>query len=969
MKHKLLLLLLFVGISLTVMAIEQYKFTHVNGGDGLSNSHVKSIIQDSYGYIWLGTRNGLNRYDGTSMRQYECYDKQSGRGNQVFSALFEDAQRRLWVGTDNGVYIYDPEADSFTSFDAATERGEQIKGQWIEDILADKAGNIWIVAPNLGVYRYHVADANLHRYILVPGSDKSKYFPQCICIDADGTVWIGTCQAGLFRYSPEKDSFSAYAADALKDDFIFSLCDYGDELIIGAHENELKRFDKKTATVTVFDAPQVHRKVIRCVACYDDNLWVGTQNGIYVINEKRHSMEHIPSDPGSDYGLSDAVVDKIYRDREGGIWACTQFGGASYLPARTLHFNVYQPSSSPGSVSGRRISELAEDEQGRIWVSTQDGGVCYRDKKTGHFIAIPESPDRQNVLSLFASGGLVGAGYFKGGIDLIAYDIGKPVASGKVPSAALGEVRSLTSDRLGLSEGSVYALHRDRKGIIWLGDGWNIFRSPDGGRTFEKLLPFGYAYMRDILDDRNGNIWVATMGNGVFCYQPETGNLDNYKHIEGDSTSIGTNEVTGISEDSYGRLWFSTDRGGLSCFSPDKGTFRTYTKADGLPDNVTYKAVEDRRHRMWFGTDKGLVCLDPANDSIHVFTHNDGLPDNQFNYKSALAAADGTLWMGTINGLVSFNPSAVTPNAFIPPVYVTRMYVQGSEVPLSQEIVLPYNRAHLSFDFAALSYTSPQANRYAYQMKGIDKDWIYTNRTRSASYAQLPPGNYLFAVRGSNNDGVWNPQEATVSIRILPPWWRTGWAYLTYFLLLAISVYLYLSAYRLREVRKVREQQLLTELARERASHRSKETLLATVATVAGDAAIAKDATAATYGGHTAQGTAMNKADDQLMSALIAKVRSNLSDGTYNVEALSADMNMSRSSLHRKIKSLTDLTPVDFIRIIRLKRAAELLHDGELRINEICDEVGFQSPSYFAKQFQRQFGMTPTEYAKSSKVG
>lgn len=185
---------------------------------------------------------------------------------------------------------------------------------------------------------------------------------------------------------------------------------------------------------------------------------------------------------------------------------------------------------------------------------------------------------------------------------------------------------------------------------------------------------------------------------------------------------------------------------------------------------------------------------------------------------------------------------------------------------------------------------------------------------------------------------------------------------------MAVSVYLYLRAYRLREVRKVREQQLLTELARERASHRSKETLLATVATAAGEATVAQGAAVATYGGHTAQGTAMSRADDQLMSALIAKVRGNLSDGTYNVEALSADMNMSRSSLHRKIKSLTDLTPVDFIRIIRLKRAAELLHDGELRINEICDEVGFQSPSYFAKQFQRQFGMTPTEYAKSSKA-
>lgn len=932
MRKRFLSLLLFIFILFPAVAGEQYKFTHVNGADGLSNSHVKSIIQDSYGFIWLGTRNGLNRYDGTSMRQYNCQDEKSGKGNQVISALFEDEQRRLWVGTDNGVYIYNPVTSGFTFFDAQTDRGEQIYGQWIEDIQSDKAGNIWIVAPNLGVYRYRIADKTLHRYILVPGTDKSKYFPQCICIDAGGTVWIGTYQAGIFRYSPEEDSFGAFAAEALKDDFIFTLCDYGNELIVGAHENELKRFNKKTGEIAVFAAPQVHRKVIRYVTRFDDDLWVGTQNGVYVIREKENTVEHIPSDPGNAYGLSDAIVDKIYRDREGGIWVCTQFGGASYLPMCTLNFNIYQPSSAPGSVSGRRISELAEDAEGRVWVSTQDGGVCYRDKKIGLFTVIPESPDRRNVLSLFASGGWVGAGYFKGGIDLIAN----------------GRVQSFSPVQLGLSEGSVYAFHRDRSGTIWLGDGWNIFRSFDDGRTFEKMLQFGYAYMRDILDGRDGNIWVATMGNGVFCYNPKTDGIINYKHIEGDSTSIGTNEVTGISEDSSGRLWFSTDRGGLSCFFPDKGTFRTYTKANGLPDNVTYKAVEDRRHRMWFGTDKGLVCLNPVNDSIHVFTREDGLPDNQFNYKSALAAGDGVIWMGTIDGLVSFDPLAVHLNTFVPPVYVTRIYVQGTEIPFSNEIVLPYNRATVSFDFVALSYTSSEANRYAFQMKGIDEGWTYTGDTHTASYAQLPPGTYQFVVRGSNNDGIWNPQEATVSIRILPPWWRTVWAYLVYFLLLAAGIYFYLRAYRLREIRKVREQQLLTELARERESHRTKEAFLATV----------------TYGGHTAQGTAMSKTDTQLMSGLIAKVRAKLADSTYNVEALASEMNMSRSSLHRKIKSLTDLAPVDFIRVIRLKRAAELLQEGELRINEICDEVGFQSPSYFAKQFQKQFGMTPTEYAK-----
>ena len=695
-----------------------------------------------------------------------------------------------------------------------------------------------------------------------------------------------------------------------------------------------------------------------------------------VFNEKQNSVQHIPADAGGKYGLGDAIVDKIYRDREGGTWICTQFGGASYLPVRSLDFSVYLPGA-PGTVCGRRISELAEGKDGTVWISTQDGGVCYWNPKAQTFVKVPESPDRQNVLSLFASDDLVGAGYFKGGIDLIIPGTASSASSSissstfssltsssttvspvSVASSAIsttnifrGQVHTFYPAQLGISEGSVFALYRDRGGVIWLGDGWNIFRSADKGRTFEKMEQFGYAYMRDILEDKSGNIWVATMGNGIFRYNPQTDQMVKYQCVPGDSTSIGTNEVTGISEDSKGLLWFSTDRGGLLCFNPETGRFRTYTKANGLPDNVTYKVVEDAQHRIWFGTDRGLVCLHPETDSLQIFTRNDGLPDNQFNYKSALAASDGTIWMGTINGLVSFNPQIVRRNTFVPPVYITGMYVQGRETPFPADgVQLPY-RSNVGFDFVALSYTSPGANRYAYKMEGIDNDWNYTSAAHTASYAQLPPGDYLFRVRGSNNDGVWNQEEATLSVRILPPWWRTVWAYLIYIIVVSGSFVLTLRAYRRREVQKIREQQLLAELARERESHRTHEMFINQI----------------TYGACTPQGDAMSRADEQLMSQLIAKVRENLSDANYNVEALAAAMNMSRSSLHRKIKALTDLSSLDFIRIIRLKHAAELLQEGELRINEICDRVGFQSPSYFAKVFQKQFGVTPTEFAQQNK--
>ena len=536
MKRNLLLFLLSVCFFLPDFAATgQYNFIRVDGGSGLSNSHVKSIIQDSYGFIWLGTRNGLNRYDGVSMKLYNCYDETLQHGNQVISALFEDNHRQLWIGTDDGVYIQDLATGKFSFFDARTESGEQIRYNWIEDILADHSGNIWVNAPNQGVFRYQVETGKLFRYIPCPGKDKSKDFPQSICVDKDGTIWVGTYGAGIYCYSPEQDKFVACATEALKGDFIFTLCDYGDELIVGVHEEELKRFNKKTGEVSVFPAPEVHRKIIRYAVCFGDELWVGTQNGVYVINEKQNSVQHIPADAGGKYGLGDAIVDKIYRDREGGTWICTQFGGASYLPVRSLDFSVYLPGA-PGTVCGRRISELAEGKDGTVWISTQDGGVCYWNPEAQTFVKVPESPDRQNVLSLFASDDLVGAGYFKGGIDLIipgtASSASLSISSStfssltsstvspvSVASSAIsttnifrGQVHTFYPAQLGISEGSVFALYRDRGGVIWLGDGWNIFRSADKGRTFEKVEQFGYAYMRDILEDKSGNIWVATMG-------------------------------------------------------------------------------------------------------------------------------------------------------------------------------------------------------------------------------------------------------------------------------------------------------------------------------------------------------------------------------------------------------------------------------------------------------------------------
>lgn len=940
-----ILLLYFSSVGAQTRDVSGYYFSHIDGRNGLSHNHVKSVIQDSRGFMWFGTRKGLNRYDGTSVRLFNCHDKKANKGNQVISALYEDKEGNLWVGTDNGIYIYNPVQDTFTFFSVETADGRQITDQWIEDIVSDREGNVWVVAPNLGVFRYHADKKELTHYTLLENPDKSKDFPQCICIDTEGKVWIGTNGAGIFLYDKSKDAFQRFAAEELRHSFIFTLADDDGRLIVGDYEGSLKTFDKQTHKVGVMNTPGIHHKIIRYAVRYGREFWVGTQNGVYVVNKDTEEVTHIAGNTNDPYGLADNIVDKIYCDREGGIWVCTNFGGANYLPNRSIVFEKYLPSTRVGSITGKRISEMGEDSDGNIWIGTQDGGVNCFNPQTKMFKSYSSNPERQNVLSLYVDGQQVGAGYFKGGIDIVTK----------------GVVQTHTSASLKLDEGSVYALCKDRKGNIWLGDGWSIFKSADNGNSFKRVPQFGYAYMQDILEDSNGNIWVATMGNGVFCFNPADGVIKHFGHKEDDTESISTNEVTGIMEDSRGNMWFSTDRGGIAKLNPRTGRFASYSTTDGLPDNVSYKPLEDDNGNIWFGTDKGLVCLNPGTKEVKVFTQNDGLPSAQFNYKSALKSRTGKLYFGTVEGLVAFNPYRAKSNMYVPPVFITGFRLFGEEVPIDEkgsplkksimytsEVTLPHNRSNLAFDFVSLSYTSPQANRYAYKMDGIDKEWTYTNHAHSVSYAKLPPGDYIFRVKGSNNDGLWNEKETVFTINILPPWWRTVWAYIIYSLLVA-GLFIYsMQSYRRREVRRIREQQLLNELARERESHNMREALL----------------TRMDYRAQTAQGVTMSKADEKMMGEMIEKVRENLSNPDFNVEALADELYMSRSSLHRKIKALTDLPPVDFIRVIRLKRAAELIQEGEYRINEICDMVGISSPSYFSKLFQKQFGMTPREFEK-----
>jgi len=822
---KSLILFCLVSVSVLVNAANanyaNYYFTKINGDDGLSQSNVKAIIQDSYGFMWFGTRNRLNRYDGTTMKVFDCYDPDLQRGNNNISSLFEDQNKKLWVGTDKGIYIFDPVSQKFSFFNDSTTDKIQII-DWVEDIQQDLNNNIWIVIPNQGVFRYHLPDKQLIHYSFGNTQIPNQGNAQCICIESNGMVWIGTNGSGVYLYNKNTDSFTQYLGDSkkgdsLKNENIYTMCDYGDVLILGIHEGRLRKLYKRQNTLSDVDAPEVHYKIIRHVICFNGELWVGTQAGLFIINELEHKVVHIQEDRLNPYALSSNVVEKIFRDKENGIWICTGLSGLNYLPNRGFNFEYYVPMSTGNSIGSRRIRELKEDKQGNIWIASEDAGLSIFDPKKKEFKNIGKkeglSLNTNNVvLGMLLQNDRAWIGLFKNGLDII-----------QLPRF---NIRHYSGEDLNIDEASIYAICEDRYGQVWLGNGWNVYKSDRNQMNFKRIDAFGLNYVYDILEDSNGFIWVATLGNGVFKYNPVNDSIKHYTHISKDSASLSSNSVSNITETSLGEIWFATDRGGICHYNPDTDNFTSFSIQDGFPDDVAYKIIEDKNHLLWFGTNNGLVRFNPATKEVKIFSRNNGLPFKEFNYKSALVTKSGMFYFGGLEGLIAFNPYSFRENQFIPPIYITQINV--AHAPLdqstihSQTIKLNYNQSNIGFEFVALSYTAPQANQYAYKMEGVDADWIYTNNVHSVSYANLHPGKYIFHVKGSNNDHLWNEGGASVKIEILPPWWQTKMATIMYIALLILLTYYLLTSYNRRTEKKHVEEQKLFEAEKEKELYNSK---------------------------------------------------------------------------------------------------------------------------------------------------
>ena len=518
------------------------------------------------------------------------------------------------------------------------------------------------------------------------------------------------------------------------------------------------------------------------------------QKGTF-INLKKHF-----NDP---YSISDNAVYTLYKDAEGGVWAGTYFGGVNYYPKQYSTFNKCYPGSDKTGLQGNVVREICKDIYGNLWMGTEDNGLnkLSPDKRTWthYYPGVKNGISNTNIHGLLANGNELFIGTFERGLDML------DIPSGKVVRYYLaGKAKNM------LKSNFIITFCKTRSGIILVGTTRGLYRYNTTTQDFTPIngIPF-YDFIYCITEDHNGKVWVGTVHDGIYFYDPDNNSGHKLNDTHSITNILNNSTVNGIFEDSDHQLWFATEGLGLWNYDPEKKSYKFYDLNGGFPSNYVFRILEDDHKNIWVSTTRGLVCLNIPSRNIKIYTRASGLLSDQFNYNSAFKDTDGTMYFGCVKGMVSFNPSQFKKNDFIAPVYITGFQVHNQEISVNgsdsllhrsiictKQINLGHNQSSFSIDFAALSYPSPEMTQYKYMMKGLDQGLdIVKNKPQGLLYASLLPGHYTFIVKAANYNGIWPPQETRLDIMITPPFWESIWAYITYMLLILLSVYYLLRQY------------------------------------------------------------------------------------------------------------------------------------------------------------------------------
>lgn len=802
-------------------------FDRLGARDGLSSGHVSAILQDRAGFLWVGTADGLNRYDGYGITvfRHDPLDPTSIRGNWI-SGLSLDGAGNLWIALGiGGADRFDPDRQVFEHYTAIDGDSAAARTPLLTAFIVDGAGRTRI-GTNQGLS--HLVDAGGHPAFIRdsltivrsgPGT------PQVTALAADGSaLWVGTAAHGLFRepFRPGQPALPEPGVRSL-------LVDRSSRLWVGADRN-LYRLDPDRNTFLAQLGPDTGgHPVSRLLEDGDGGIWAVVGAGAVAhLAPGDSAFRRLPL-PAHVLASGGGLVRRIFCDAEGRVWLATGAGLVIWdAAANALHAYGHDPAD-PASLPHNVVSALFEDRAGTLWVGTWGGGLAKLNERSMRFhrhhnpFADPSIPsassigailvDRRDRLWLGTASGLYGVDA-RGDGEPVSVDaeIGHPVVAAAVLALHedadgrlwIGHQLGLTLRTDGGGEHGTYrridsplfdgigvnVIRVDRRGGMWLGTTQGLVHLDADGHAFRypvapgdpNALPAGH--VSALHQDDDGTLWVGTYVGGLSRLDPET---DTFVHFlpgdggPGAESAINSLSVTDIAEDHAGRLWVGTYSGGLNLLDRETGRFTHVTSSDGLVGTRIAGILEDEVGHLWLSSNEGICRFDPETRAVRAYDVADGLQADEFHVGSRYRASDGTLFFAGVDGFNAFHPEEIVDNLVPPKVAITAFRLMDRPARMADhrgrdhDILLSHDERFIAFEFAALDFTNPKKNRYAYRLEGVDAGWVDAGTRRYAAYTNLDPGQYVFRVKGSNNDGVWNEAGVALSIRIVPPFWRTRW--------------------------------------------------------------------------------------------------------------------------------------------------------------------------------------------------
>ncbi len=802
-----------------------FTFEHLSIKQGLSQGIVTGITQDVKGFMWFGTEDDLNRYDGYEFVHHENNpnDKNSMPDNWI-RALTTDKNGDVWIGTDTrGIAKYDRKKDRFIRYQTNPSNSNSLISNYITTLFTDSKNRIWVGTKDAGLCMLDSTRKNFVRY----GSKKEDInsladnYVRTIFETKTGEIWIGT-NAGLCLLNEVTNTFTSYRTSSigLTNHEIRSICEdkYG-ILWIGTGGGGVNKFDPKKNTFYTYqylDAKTPEYFLLNKVginAIIQDqrgNIWIGTaQGGIkrelrYVLAKDKAGKETtvikeiftiFKNSPSNLYSLSNNHIRNIFEDVSGVIWIGTDGGGINFYDPDSKVFKHYKHDASDiNTLANNTIRTIYEDSEGILWVGAVESGLDRfdRQKNIVKNYRYEQGLIGNTVSAIFEdSEGILWFGTHGGGLNQFDRRTQRFTAYQHNPTIATS-----------ISSNSIEAIREDKHGYLWIA-------TANGLNRFDKKTKIFYAYLHDpnnanslannniqsnaFLIDRFGVIWIGTYGGGFSKYDTELRRFYHYKNDPKDAQSLCDDRVIALHEDKMGNVWVGTHGGGMCKLDKQTDKFTTFNTSNGMPNNEVYGILGDDNGNVWASTKNGLVKYNISSQIFKTYYETDGLQSNVFYWGAAYRSKSGELFFGGTNGLNAFFPNKIKDNSYVPPVVVTKFQVLNKNLfikddslhkdsPLTEnitdikELELSFRQSTLTFEFSALNYRLSQKNQYAYKLENFDDEWIYVEaKKRFAAYSNLPPGDYIFKVKASNNDGVWNHEGTSVKIKIVPPIWKTLW--------------------------------------------------------------------------------------------------------------------------------------------------------------------------------------------------